>query len=63
LYGNNNKHSTCKSECLHFIFPCTGSYEVKNYGSFDAISDKAAKPSSAFRQANYVDRFGRSLVS
>uniref|UniRef100_A0A7S3QR86 Uncharacterized protein n=1 Tax=Dunaliella tertiolecta TaxID=3047 RepID=A0A7S3QR86_DUNTE len=44
--------------------PGPGSYEVKNYGSIGVAAEKAAaKPSAAFRPADYLDRFGRSMVS
>ena len=42
----------------------TGSYEVENYGSIGVAAEKAAaKPSAAFYQPGYADRFGNSLVS
>eukprot|EP00967_Tisochrysis_lutea_P033456 scaffold39818_cov17-Tisochrysis_lutea.AAC.1 len=53
----HDKERTC-------FFQYTGSYEVKNYGSIGVAAEKAAaKPSAAFRPADYLDRFGRSMVS
>ncbi|KAF5839946.1 hypothetical protein DUNSADRAFT_18227 [Dunaliella salina] len=44
--------------------PGPGSYEVKNYGSIGVAAEKAAsRPSAAFRPADYLDRFGQSMVS